>query len=105
MAEGVFTAVEREVVILAVAQNPLVGDLVPGTSGLRKLRVAARGKGKRGGARIIYYFGSPRVPVLLLAAYAKGERSDLTAAEKRLLAALVSEIVAEFLRTSEGKGK
>ncbi len=77
----------------ALIVNPEAGDLTPGTGGLRKLRwlEPKRGKGKRGGTRIIYYWFEPRSAIYLLVVYSKGERDDLTAREKRVLRQLVSE--------------
>src|SRR5438105_5805650 len=77
----------------ALVVNAAAGDLIPGTGGLRKLRwlQPKRGKGKRGGVRIIYYWYEPRAVVYLLLAYSKGERVDLSAREKRLLKQLVAE--------------
>ena len=51
-----------------------VGQIIPETGGVRKLRWGLSGKGKRGGARVIYYFHSPQLPVFLLAAYSKNEK-------------------------------
>lgn len=39
-----------------LAEDPMAGDLIPGTGGVRKLRFATSGRGKRGGARVIYYY-------------------------------------------------
>lgn len=72
----------------ALAVNPLAGDVIEGTSGLRKVRVAARGKGKRGGARVIYYYVSDAAQIRLLLIYAKGRKDDLSADEKRMLRSL-----------------
>jgi hypothetical protein len=52
--------------------------------------------GKRGGARVIYFFHNAELPVLLLAIYAKNERSDLSAAEKKEFAGLVKSFVAQW---------
>jgi hypothetical protein len=67
--------------------NPEAGDVVPGTGGFRKLRWAdkRRGKGKRGGLRIIYYYFAADSQIWLMTVYDKDSMSDLTAAEKRLL--------------------
>lgn len=62
--------------------NPLAGDLIPDTGGFRKLRWGRAGIGKRGGARVIYYFYAPDFPLFLHQVYAKSDRSDLTASEK-----------------------
>jgi hypothetical protein len=71
--------------------RPAAGDLIPGTGGLRKIRWRLPGQGKRGGARVIYYWFSSQSRILLLAIYAKGTKDDLTAAEKRLLRKIVEE--------------
>jgi len=71
----------------ALAVNPEAGDLVPGAGGIRKLRWsdARRGKGKRGGLRIIYYCFLSDEEIWLLTLYDKGEASDLTKDEKTQL--------------------
>ena len=66
-------------------ENPKAGDVIQGTGGLRKIRVAAKGKGKRGGARVIYYYLESVKRFYLLTIYAKNEVSDLTSAEKKAL--------------------
>jgi hypothetical protein len=76
---------ERDEIIAMIARDPMVGDVIPGTGGARKLRVAGRGKGKSGGYRIITYFAAEDVPVLLLVLIDKGERADLTQSERNAL--------------------
>jgi len=87
---------EREVqnVVTYLARSPLAGDLIEGTGGIRKLRWAREGMGKRGGARVIYYFHSEQIPLYLLTLFGKNERSDLSMAERNLLAKLVERLVA-----------
>lgn len=68
-----------------LAANPDAGDLISDTGGLRKVRVAAKGKGKRGGARVIYYHVSSASQIRLLLIYAKGTKDDLSQDEKRVL--------------------
>ena len=85
-----------------VATNPQTGDLIPGTGGVRKLRWALPGRGKRGGARVIYYFHSERLPVFLLAAYGKNEKANLSRAERNAMARLVSMLVEGY---SSGPGR
>ena len=78
---------ERRAVVDLIASAPLAGDLIPEGGGIRKLRVPSSGRGKRGGGRVIYYHHSERVPVFLLAAFAKNERADLSMGERHQLAA------------------
>jgi len=79
-----------------LARNPLAGDLIPGTGGVRKVRWALEGRGKRGGARIIYYFHNPRVPLFALAMYAKNERADLSAADRDSFKNLVKNLAETY---------
>ena len=74
-----------------IQANPEVGAVVKGTGGARKIRVAARGRGKSGGARVIYYFQSAQGTVYLLLAYAKSEADDLTPAGKRVLKSIIQK--------------
>jgi hypothetical protein len=81
----------------SILADPQAGDLVPGTGGLRKIRLGQRavGRGKRGGVRV-YYLDLPRRGVThLLAVFGKREKSDLTPAERRQVAALVKELKKE----------
>lgn len=87
---------EREIgsLISYLSVNPKAGDLIEGAGGVRKLRWAREGMGKRGGVRIIYCFHSERMPLYLLTLFAKNERSDLSMAERTFLASLVKRLVA-----------
>jgi mRNA-degrading endonuclease RelE of RelBE toxin-antitoxin system len=71
--------------------NPEAGDVMPGTGGFRKLRWAdeRRGKGKRGGLRVIYYFLTQDHQVWLFTLFGKGEADDLTPEQKRQLRAAI----------------
>lgn len=91
-AKSRMTREEVDSVITMIADNPTCGDVVKGTGGIRKVRFAIGGRGKRGGVRVVYYFYNEYVPVFLLTVFAKNERSDLTQAEKRTLAKLVKKI-------------
>ena len=71
---------------LTLIVDPLAGDLIPGARGLRKLRRPLAGRGKRGGARVIYYFVTAHDTILLLYAFAKNRTSDLPKAFLRELA-------------------
>ncbi|KAF0164379.1 MAG: hypothetical protein FD157_2333 [Rhodocyclaceae bacterium] len=72
---------------IALLENPEAGDVIEGTGGLRKLRRAdpRRGKGKRGGLRVIYYWWDGRHQFWLFTLYDKNEMDDLSAKEKKLL--------------------
>jgi hypothetical protein len=62
------------------------------------VRVGFGGRGKRGGARVIYLFGGDDVPVFLLAAFAKNEKDDLTAAERSAMAKAVATMLVNYRR-------
>ena len=64
----------------------------------RRVAKVRAGIGKRGGARVVYYFHDVDVPILLLAIYAKNDKADLTAGEKKEFSALVKDIVARWKR-------
>ena len=76
---------------LFLAEHPEAGTVMPGTGGFRKLRWAdkTRGKGKRGGLRVIYYLMADNHLIWLFTIYGKGEMADLTPAEKRHLRAAI----------------
>lgn len=74
-----------------LAEHPQAGDVMQGSGGLRKIRWAARGKGKRGGARIIYYWHVKRDWIYLMMIYAKNEVSDLNARERAVLKRMLAE--------------
>jgi mRNA-degrading endonuclease RelE of RelBE toxin-antitoxin system len=70
---------------LFLCEYPDDGDIIKGSNGIRKMRWAASGRGKRGGARIIYYYAVSNERILLLDIYPKNEKSDLTAKELKNL--------------------
>lgn len=76
---------------LALLLRPTQGPLIQGSGGLRKMRWARPGGGKRGGVRIIYYWAPAETAFYLVYAYAKNEQGDLTPAEVRRLGRLVRE--------------
>lgn len=76
-----------------ILENPLAGDVIPGGHGLRKLRVAFEGRGKRGSARVIYYWWSKQDRCYLVFAYAKNVQENLTVDQTRRLADLMREII------------
>ncbi len=86
---------ERDVVIAEIAAAPEGGDLIRGSGGLRKRRIALPGRGKRGGARVITLFMGDRYPVYAVFLYAKNERENLSAEQSRALLRLVTAIKAQ----------
>lgn len=74
------------------------GKVIQGTGGLRKIRMAARGKGKRGGARVIYYCVLLDEAIYMIFVYDKGEADDLTADQKKTLKALAQAITEQYRR-------
>jgi hypothetical protein len=74
---------EREAFVDFIAANPEAGDVIPDTGGVRKVRWTRPGSGKRGGARVIYFYHAVDRPVYLLMVYAKARREDLTPEERR----------------------
>lgn len=77
----------------ALMDNPEAGDVIEGTGGLRKVRHAdeKRGKGKRGGLRVIYYWWRPGKQFWLYTLYSKDEMDDLTAAQRNILKELLKK--------------
>jgi hypothetical protein len=80
----------RELQIALVAR-PDVGAIIVGSGGIRKVRWSARGRGKRGGARVIYYWAVKADQLLMLLAYAKNEQEDLSPEQLKMLRTLVEE--------------
>jgi mRNA-degrading endonuclease RelE of RelBE toxin-antitoxin system len=74
---------------LALLERPTAGSVVPGTGGLRKLRWGASGRGKRGGVRVIYFWHPASTTLLMLFAFSKNEREDLTPVQRQALRKIV----------------
>ena len=79
-----------------LAENPDAGDVIEGTGGCRKLRVAGRGKGKSGGYRVITFFSGPSLPIFLLYAYAKGRKDDISKEQRNALADQTKTLAASY---------
>jgi hypothetical protein len=97
-AEAGMSDEEISALIDFLARNPSSGDEIAGTGGCRKLRVAGRGKGKSGGYRTITFYSGEDVPVFLITVFSKGERANLSKAERNALGGITKELVAEYQR-------
>ena len=102
LPDDVLTAMQRE--LLA---DPEKGDVMPGCGGLRKLRIAdpRRGKGKRGGARVIYLHVAETQAIYLMDVYGKDEQEDLTVDQKRILKRLAEDIKRSAIRAAGASKK
>lgn len=89
---------ERAVLVDYLAYNPTVGDLIPGTGGVRKLRWGLEGRGKRGGARVIYFYHDPSLPVFALTAFAKNARADLSQADRNDFRRMTAKIAENYAK-------
>lgn len=84
--------------ITMVATNPRCGALIEGTNGLRKVRFAVGSKGKSGGVRLVYYWFSENAPIFLLDVFKKGEKDNLSKAERNVLAGLAEQLKTTYQR-------
>ena len=70
-------------------ENPTMGAIIKNSGGIRKTRIAAKGKGKRGGARVLYYWIRDEEQIFMLLAYPKNEMDTLSAEQLRILKSIV----------------
>ena len=89
---------ERAAIVDFVAANPEAGDAIQGTGGARKIRFAGRSTGKRGGYRVVTFFGGADMPVFLLNVFSKTEKSDLTQAERNEFKATLAALAQAYRR-------
>jgi hypothetical protein len=95
-ASRIMSDAERAQIVDIVAARPDAGVIITGSKGLRKLRIALAGRGKRGGGRIIYWYHSPEFPAVLLWVFAKNEADDLTAAQLKRLISETDGLIEDF---------
>ena len=93
-AARLLTPDARSAAEAAIVALPDAWPLIQGTGGARKARVRLPGRGKSGGARVIYFFSATPAVVAFLAIYAKGAKEDLTSADKQDIRAAIAEIRA-----------
>jgi hypothetical protein len=89
---------ERSLLVDYLARSPLAGDLIAGAGGVRKLRWILEGRGKRGGARVVYYYHSDAMPIFALTAYAKNEQADISQADRNDFRRLTALLVERYAR-------
>jgi hypothetical protein len=87
---------ERVELIDYVARNPEAGVVMRGTGGVRKLRWGLQGRGKRGGARVIYYYHNGTMPIFLLTVFPKNVKVDLNQAQKNALRSLIPLLIQSY---------
>ncbi len=81
-----------------ISREPHQGDVIPGMGGARKRRLSGKGKGKSGGFRVISYFASDDVPIILLALIDKGERADISPSDRIAIKDLLGRFADEYRR-------
>lgn len=91
-ADDLWTEAERHDFVDFIARNPEAGDVIPETSGVRKVRWRRQGMGKRGGARVIYFYHDRATPLFLLMVYAKAMREDVAPEARKALAEFAARI-------------
>ena len=97
-AQELFEEEEYRLFQLDLAARSDAGDVIPGLGGLRKIRWGAKGKGKRGGARIIYLLIPKPGIIYLFYAYTKGDITDLSSDQKKRLRQAVEDIKTHFAK-------
>jgi len=100
-AEKIWDDEERMALIDHVARKPEDGVIVPGTGGVRKMRWGRASAGKRGGARVVYFYHHADAPLYLLLAYAKAKAEDMSADEKRAAKAIAAALKAQYPARAE----
>lgn len=95
---ALFSEDERDALIEFLAWNPLAGVVIKGSGGIRKLRWGAKGRGKSGGARVIYFFHDEEMPLFLLTAYGKNEKTDIAPDEKAEFREMIDVLVSSYRR-------
>jgi hypothetical protein len=86
----------KALLINFLARNPEAGDLIPGTGGVRKLRWALEGRGKSGGARVIYYFHNASIPLFVITAYAKNQQANISDEDRNNFRRLTKALIESY---------
>jgi len=102
-SEAIFSEDEKQELLAFLAKNPMSGDVIPGTGGVRKLRFQASGRGKRGGARVIYFYFDDDHPLTVLMAYAKSTQENISPKGQKMLSEIAAEIKAAIRGEARSK--
>jgi len=94
---------EKHKVVTFVAENPDAGDLIKGTGGARKIRFPFKSKGKSGGVRVVTYYCGEDIPVFLLDVFKKGDKINLSQAERNELKALLGDMADDYRAANRAK--
>ena len=92
---------ERKEIVDFISTNPLTGVEIAGTGGARKVRFAAKGRGKSGGVRVITFYSGIDIPVFLLNVFAKGDKVNLTQAERNVLKKILGDVAEAYRNRKE----
>jgi len=87
-----FSENDKEKLYTSLIQSPEQGDIIQGTSGIRKMRFALGNKGKSGGSRVIYYYHVSESEILMLTAYPKNKQEDLTEDQKKAMRNFIKQL-------------
>jgi hypothetical protein len=98
VAGKLFSEGKREEIVAMVAEDPECGDVMPGTGGFRKVRVAREGMGKSGGARVVYIWHNDKFPVFLITVFPKNKKANLSKAERNALKKRADAIFDSYRR-------
>ena len=95
-AKGLLSEAERAAIVDMVASDPECGIALGG--GIRKVRIGVDGRGKRGGARVVYLYAGQDIPVFLMTVFAKNEMANLSRSEQAGLAEAAESIITNYRR-------
>jgi hypothetical protein len=91
---------EQEAVVEMLARDPECGVVIRGGGGIRKVRISLQGRGKSGGARVVYFFKNDTMPIFLLGVFSKNTKENLSNAELHALTKVVDAIVSAYGKRS-----
>lgn len=98
VAERLFSSDEPESWIALIGFDPQCGVVVQGLKGIRKVRVGFGGRGKSGGAGVIYFYFNADLPIFLPTAFAKNEKSDLSGTDRAALTKSIDDMISNYGR-------